>query len=93
MQLLKKPNSTFKGFRVTDTYERVEFQMCGSPHEHTFLWIDESPVCNLEESRSLQKCVAFIDEFITCKYDPEDPYTALQRHKHTHACRKRNRNG
>ena len=92
-QLLKKPNSIFKGFRVMDTNERVEFQMRGSPNEHIFLWIDESPVCNLEDSRSLQKCVAFIDEFITCRYDPEDPYIVLQRHKHTHTCRKRNRTG
>ena len=93
MQLLKKQNSIFKGFRVTNTYERVEFQMRGSPHAHTFLWIDEIPVCNLEDAMSLQKCVAFIDEFITCRYDPEDPYIALQRHKHTHTCRKRNRLG
>lgn len=37
MKCIKKENSIFDGYRVTDSYERVEFQMRGSRHEHIML--------------------------------------------------------
>lgn len=90
MKCIKKENSVFENFKVSDSYKRVEFQMRGSPHEHIMLWIDGAPsldVDNLDESE--KKCIEFIDKFITCERDATIPFVSLQNHRHTHTCYKK----
>lgn len=54
------------------------------------LWLNGAPKYDSEEynEEKEQECVNFIDEFITCEYDENDPYMAVQRHMHTHTCNK-----
>lgn len=92
MMLLKEEGSIFGKFIVEDSYERVEFQQRGSPHEHIFLWLKDSPVYDLNTPESIETCIAFIDEFITCEYKEDGPYIQLQVHRHSHTCYKGKRN-
>jgi hypothetical protein len=89
MQMLKSDSSIFEEFEVIDSYSRVEFQMRGSPHEHILLWLKNAPDYNLGE---IDRYIEFIDRFITCEYDANNPYVSLQFHKHTHTCHKGKQN-
>ncbi|XP_026481429.1 uncharacterized protein LOC113388245 [Ctenocephalides felis] len=40
------------------------------------------------DSNQNNNFIDFIDKFLTCKYDPEDPYVKLQMHRHGHTCYK-----
>ena len=72
--------------KVVDHFYKVEFQMRGSPHIHTLLWVESSP--KLEDTdESLEKVLAFIDKKVTCKRDPEiEHLIALQEHGHSRTC-------
>lgn len=43
MWLLRQKNSVFGEHVLEDSYQRVEFQQRGSPHEHMLLWLKNSP--------------------------------------------------
>ena len=91
MKYLKSNNGPFSNYIVTDSYERVEFQVRGSPHEHIFLWLTGAPIYkNTDQSRA--DCIKFIDKFITCRYEENNPYMVVQTHKHTVTCNKGRRN-
>lgn len=62
--------------------ERVEFQARGSPHEHIFIWLKNAPVLNLNDPYSKDICIEFIDTFITCLRDEQNPYIENQKHRH-----------
>ncbi|XP_050499980.1 uncharacterized protein LOC126880256 [Diabrotica virgifera virgifera] len=89
MLYLKSKNSIFKNHPIEDSYQRVEFQMRGSPHEHILLWLKNPPKYDPNNSESIDECIKFIDEYITCKYRENDPYIKLQFHNHPHTCYKK----
>ncbi|XP_026470005.1 uncharacterized protein LOC113373956 [Ctenocephalides felis] len=93
MWMLRQANSIFGEYEVIDSYERVEFQQRGSPHEHILLWLNNAPKydSNCNESNN-NTFIDFIDRFITCKNDSENPYVKLQIHKHGRTCYKGQRN-
>lgn len=62
--------------------------MRGSPHEHKFLWLRNAPLYETNNPISIKSCVEFIDKFITCEYDPKNPLISLQKHRHSHTCKK-----
>ena len=92
MNLMKQNGSFFGNYLVEDNYSRVEFQMRGSPHEHIFLWLKGAPIYDSSDKTTVDKCLKFIDNFITCEYDANNPLIALQKHRHSHTCRKGNQN-
>lgn len=51
------------------------------------LYLKDAP--KLEDENSCEEVLQFIDQFISCKYDPKNPLMSFQRHKHTHTCYKR----
>ncbi|XP_026475405.1 uncharacterized protein LOC113380264 [Ctenocephalides felis] len=87
MWLLRQEDSIFGCHKVVDSYERVEFQQRGSPHEHILLWLQDAPKYQADSNQN-NNFIEFIDKFLTCKYDPEDPYVKLQMHRHGHMCYK-----
>lgn len=88
----KSENGPFEEHRVKDVYERVEFQIRGSPHEHIFIWLSDSPQYVVSEKETLQECINFVDRFITCQYEEDNPLIEKQRHKHTITCTKGRKN-
>ena len=74
---------------VTDFFYRVEFQQRGSPHIHAILWIQDAPQL---ERDSNEDVVHFIDDFITTSTDIDEDLVKLQRHRHTHTCKKNHKN-
>ncbi|XP_055845331.1 uncharacterized protein LOC129911529 [Episyrphus balteatus] len=88
MKYIKSKNGPFKEFEVLDSYQRVEFQMRGSPHEHMFLWLKNAPVYKLNDEERKSRCTSFIDRFITCEDNPNSPYIPYLRHRHSHTCNK-----
>lgn len=85
--ILQDPNGPFGGKYVVEYYIRREFQNRGSVHAHMLLWLKDPP--KYEKDGSNKDLIEFIDEIITCKYDPKNPLVSFQRHKHTHTCYKK----
>lgn len=52
---------------------------------YMFLWLKDAPVY---DPVSVESIVEFIDTFISCSSNDDDPYIASQTHRHTHTCRK-----
>lgn len=89
MKLIKSKNSIFGKYFIVDSYERVESQKRGSPHEHIMVWAHGAPVLDLDNiQESEKKCIEFVNEFITCKNDLTIPIIGVQNHRHTHTCYK-----
>lgn len=88
MAFLKNKNGVFENYYVEDSYERVEFQLRGSPHEHILLWLKNAPSYDIEKPNTMTDCINFIDQFTTCHYDENDPYVRVQMHKHNQTCYK-----
>ena len=55
---------------VNDYWLRIEFQMRGSPHVHSFWWIDGAP--NLDSVEGWQQAPSFIDQYIHTTYPDEN---------------------
>lgn len=81
--------------KVTDYFQRVEFQQRGSPHMHCLYWVENAPKLNIDGEESVCK---FVDKFVSCAVpdksdDPElrDIVLAVQQHsrKHSQSCRKK----
>lgn len=87
MLLLRQKNSIFGNYVVEDSYERVEFQQRGSPHEHILLWLKDAPTFQEKDSNN-DVLINFIDKFVTCENDKSNPYVKFQIHKHSHTCYK-----
>lgn len=94
MWLLRQNQSIFGEYVLVDSYERVEFQQRGSPHEHILLWLKNPPTYDQNDDNydnngnGNDKLINFIDQFLTCKNNEENPYCKYQIHKHNHSCYK-----
>ena len=71
---------------------RVEFQFRGSPHIHSFLWVDNAPVLRNDTKEDY---IAFVDQIVKCylpdkSKEPElyDLVKTYQTHTHSKSCRK-----
>ena len=78
--------------RAVDHFARIEFQNRGSPHVHSFFWIEDAP--NMETLEGQKKASAFIDTYISAQLPQKDDplhslVSSLQSHSHTHTCYKR----
>ena len=79
--------------KISDWFDRVEYQQRGSSHIHMMIWI-ENALAFGEDSDSI--LTSFIDKIITCE-KPADNAELLelvnrQIHKHSHTCRKKSKN-
>lgn len=91
-KILENINDPFEKFHVTDFFERREFQARGSVHSHGLYKCKDAPLFDENDLESRISCIKFIDNFITCKYDPKNPYMTFQRHKHKPTCYKGRKN-
>ena len=73
---------------------RIEFEVGGSPHIHTFLWVFDAPVLNVG---NIPEYILFVDSFVDIKASLPDIETSLdlfnlvithQIHCHSKSCRK-----
>ena len=71
---------------------RVEFQVRGSPHIHSFLWVPDAPILT---SKNKEEYIAFMDGIIRCELpekesEPElyEKVMTYQMHTHSKSCRK-----
>ena len=81
--------------KVTDYFQRVEFQQRGSPHMHCLYWIENAP--KLDQDGENAVC-DFVDRYVSCGVPSEDDDSelrntvqAVQQHskKHSNSCRKK----
>ncbi|XP_078330659.1 uncharacterized protein LOC111107339 [Crassostrea virginica] len=81
--------------KVTDFFQRVEFQQRGSPHMHCLYWIENAP--KLDQDGDETVC-DFIDKYVSCAVPSENEdeelrsiVLAVQQHskKHSKSCRKK----
>ena len=73
--------------KITDYFNRVEFQQRGSPHIHILTWIENAPVYNKDLN---EKVVEYIDKHVSCSKSGEfEDLINLQTHKHSKTCRKK----
>ena len=78
--------------KVTYYAIRVEFQVRGSPHIHSFLWVLNAPILTCD---NIDEYIAFVDAIIKA-YVPDinenselfDLVTTYQIHSHSKSCRK-----
>lgn len=50
----------------------------------------DAPQYSENDVTSHELVISFINQFITCQYDPENPFMGYLRHKHTFTCFKTN---
>ena len=81
---------------VKDHWMRIDFQMRGSPHVHSFWWIAGEP--NVDTIEGRQQAPQFIDQYISTKLPDQtrEPELnrlvhTLQTHEHSPTCYKQNR--
>ncbi|XP_065942854.1 uncharacterized protein [Magallana gigas] len=81
--------------KVSDFFQRVEFQQRGSPHMHCLYWVENAP--KLDENGEEEVC-NFIDKYVSCAIPSDyedlelkDTVLAVQQHskKHSKSCRKK----
>ena len=93
--LFKKEQGIFHPYECQDYFNRLEFQMRGSPHLHGMYWIKDAPIYQEGDDQSERDCIEFIDKFITCERCEEGKmakYLAYQLHKHVkRTCAKKGR--
>ncbi|CAF1941174.1 unnamed protein product [Rotaria magnacalcarata] len=86
----------FEGNGLEDKYIRVEFQVRGSPHIHVLIWLKNAPKYDKNKPKSIEQCIAFLDKLISVNAKPtefSEELINLQRHKHSHTCKKHVKNG
>ncbi len=86
----------FRVYELEDKYVRIEFQIRGSPHIHALLWLKNAPKYDKEKPESIERCKEFIDKLISVNAKPtefSEELINLQRHKHSHTCKKHVKNG
>ncbi|XP_078333990.1 uncharacterized protein LOC111105212 [Crassostrea virginica] len=81
--------------KVTDHFQRVEFQQRGSPHMHCLYWVENAP--KLDQDGENAVC-DFVDRYVSCGVPSEDDDSelrntvqAVQQHSknHSKSCRKK----
>ena len=77
---------------ITDYVIKIEFQMRGSPHAHSLLWVKDAPKIDKDPDNVL---CAFIDKYITAVIPPVTSQNEhhmnmnnLQKHTHSEYCHK-----
>lgn len=43
-------------------------------------------MCEIESASSIESIIDLRDKHKTCEYNKDDPYAAIQKHKHTQTC-------
>ena len=95
-EILSAPCGPFQGYELEDKYVRVEFQVRGSPHIHALLWLKNAPKYDKDKPESIERCTEFIDKLISVNTKPtgfSEDLISLQRHKHSHTCKKHVKDG
>ncbi|XP_057335407.1 uncharacterized protein LOC130674157 [Microplitis mediator] len=93
LNCLQKISGPFKVNYVEDYVQKDEVQQKGTLHRHMLFWLNDAPTYNPEDGNSISDCVQFIDKFITCRLDQDNPYVIYyQHHKHTVTCYKGSKN-
>ena len=90
-EILSAPCGPFQGYELQDKCVRVEFQVRGSPHIHALLWLQNAPKYDKKKPESIERCTEFIDKLISVNAKPmefSEELICLQRHKHSHTCKK-----
>ncbi|CAF5054955.1 unnamed protein product, partial [Rotaria magnacalcarata] len=90
------PCGQFEGNGLEDKYIRVEFQFRGSPHIHVFIWLKNAPKYDKNNPKSIEQCIEFIDKLISVNAKStefSEELINVQRHKHSHTCKKHVKNG
>lgn len=81
----------FAPYTLMDFFNRMEFQMRGSPHLHGIYWIKNAPKYKEGDEESKRLCIEFIDQLITCERSEDEEirkYIGYQLHKHSSTCHK-----
>ena len=86
------PNGPLGKYNVVDYFRRDEFQARGSTHIHVELYCNNGPNYDKSDINSIKNCIEFINKFITCEYNPTNPFMTYQRHKHKPTCYKGRKN-
>ncbi|VDI50596.1 Hypothetical predicted protein, partial [Mytilus galloprovincialis] len=80
---------------VKDHFHRIEFQQRGSPHAHCLFWIEDAPVIDTDDDKTV---CDFVDKYVSCQIpdktvDPElhSIVTSVQQHSknHSKSCKKK----
>jgi len=66
----------------------IEFQNCGSEHDHGLLWIKDAPIYGINTNEEIENCV---DKYISCDVSLL-PITLqnAQQYQHTQTCKEKN---
>lgn len=81
--------------KITDFFQRVEFQQRGSPHMHCLFWVENTPRIDVHGKQAVAD---FIDKYVTCSIPEENDDSELrkivldvQQHskKHSKSCKKK----
>lgn len=67
-------------------FERIEFQHRGSPHAHILLWLDNTPVNLLNNSKDFNEMV---EKLVSVSESDAPGNIKLQTYKHTFTCYKK----
>ncbi|KAK3933134.1 Halomucin [Frankliniella fusca] len=63
----------------------------GSPHAHMLVWLKNAPVFEPDNLQSHENVCNFVDKIISCSSEElSEKLVAMQFHKHSHTCHKRN---
>ncbi len=80
---------------VVDDYYRIEIQFKGAPHAHGLQWLDDAPIYKKDDKESIQRCIEFIDQNISCSLNHPKlveknmcHLIEYQLHHHTESCKK-----
>ena len=95
-EMLSAPCGPFQGYELEDQYVRVEFQVRDSPRIHALLWLKNVPKYDKDKPKSIERCTEFIDKLISVNTKPtgfSEILISLQRHKHSHTCKKHVKDG
>jgi hypothetical protein len=95
-EILSASCGPFRVYELEDKYVRIEFQIRGSPHIHALLWLKNAPKYDKNNPESIEKCIEFIDKLISVNSKPTEfleELIDLQRHKHSHTCKKHVKDG
>lgn len=85
----KKTHSPFKEYYVVDSVQKSEVQQKGVLYFYIVAQLNNPPEYNPDDNMSEKKYIKFIDQFITCRLNKDNPYVMeYQQHKHTFTCYK-----
>lgn len=84
------PKGSFGEHHIIDYYVKVKFQKRGSDHWHLIVYAKNAPPIDLTNANDPAH-IEFIDQFITCRRDTENPFVKLVTHRHSRTCKSNKR--